>query len=434
MMLTDDEKRMRDGAEGPAVAAAMDLLIRYGRAVAADRLCDVRNVAGTMTQPSPIKAALVRQGGWDKAFAVINLDSDGDFEIPGMRVPTCQLQHGFGQDALDVIPYERAKIEMQQDAESFYGRHGVNILATCTPYQVGNLPTFGEHCAWMESSAVIYANSVLGARTNCEGIASTGAASLTGKIPCAGNHRDENRRGTHLISVDRSARVDSFLDWGMLGYFAGGIAGEDHPVITGDLGRPDLTDLKHFGAAAATSGGVELYHIPGVTPEAPTAEAAFRGKVPATGVSYGPAERQRVYETLNEIGDCPDVDFVLLGCPHASVDQVREVAAALDGRALGPGTELWIMVPRALREIADRSGYTAVIQRAGGRVLTDSCPAMSRVAPTGTRVFATDSAKQAHYLPAILGIEAWFGTTRECVDAAVTGRWAGGLPGASGGK
>src|SRR5215469_17029293 len=422
---------MRDGAEGPAVAAAMDLLIRYGHAVGAERLCDVRNVAGTMTQPSPVKARLVAEGGWDKAFAVINLDSDGDFAIPDMRVPTCQLQHGFGQDALDIVPYPRGNIELQADAEAFYGRHGVNILATCTPYQVGNLPTFGEHCAWMESSAVIYANSVLGARTNCEGIASTGAARLTGKIPCAGNHLAANRRGTHLISVDPKARVDSFLDWGMLGYFAGGVAGEDHPVITGDFTRPDLTDLKHFGAAAATSGGVELYHIPGITPEAASVEAAFGGACnlpPKTAAhAYGPAQRRQVYETLNEIGDSPDVDFVLLGCPHASVDQVRDVAAALDGRALSPGTELWIMVPRALREIADRSGYTAVIQRAGGRVLTDSCPAMSRVAPAGTRVFATDSAKQAHYLPAILGIEAWFGTTRECVDAAVTGRWAGGL-------
>jgi predicted aconitase len=93
----------------------------------------------------------------------------------------------------------------------------------------------GEHIAWMESSAVIYANSVLGARTNCEGTASAGAASLTGKIPCWGNHREENRYGTHLIDV--RTPVDSFLDWGMLGYFAGGVAGEEHPVITGDLGR-----------------------------------------------------------------------------------------------------------------------------------------------------------------------------------------------------
>ena len=192
---------MRDGAEGDAVAAAMDLLIRYGYALDAERLCDIRNVAGTMTQPSPVKARLVAEGGWDKAFAVINLDSDLDLTVPQMRVPTCQLQHGFGPDSVDIVPYPKANVELQDDAEAFYGRHGVNILATCTPYQVGNLPMRGEHCAWMESSAVIYANSVLGARTNCEGIASTGAASLTGKIPCWGNHLEENRHGTHLISV-----------------------------------------------------------------------------------------------------------------------------------------------------------------------------------------------------------------------------------------
>jgi hypothetical protein len=426
MNLTDEEKRMRDGADGAAVAAAMDLLIRYGEALAAERLCDVRNVAGTMTQPSPVKARLVREGGWSKAFAVINLDCDDDLEIPDMRVPTCQLQHGFGADAAGVVPYPRELIELQTDAEAFYGRRGVSILATCTPYQVGNIPVRGEHCAWMESSAVVYANSVLGARTNCEGTASAGAASLTGKIPCWGNHRDGHRRGTHLI--DTRVRVDDFMEWGMLGYFTGGVTGEERPVITGDIGRPDLVELKHFGAAAATSGGVELYHIPGITPEAPTLAAAFGPGPAPEPVSYGPRERREVYATLNAQGTSPDVDFVLLGCPHASVQQVAQAARALDGRRIGDGTELWLMMPRALKDVADRSGYTRIIEQAGGRVLGDSCPAMSRAAPKGTRVFATDSAKQAHYLPAILGIEAWFGTLEECVDAAVTGQWRGGLP------
>ena len=262
-------------------------------------------------------------------------------------------------------------------SSDLYGRHGVAILATCTPYQVGNIPVRGEHCAWMESSAVIYANSVLGARTNCEGTASTGAASLTGKVPCWGNHLDRNRYGTHLIEV--TVPVNDFLGWGMLGYFAGGLAGEERPVIIGDISRPDLVDLKHFGAAAATSGGVELYHIPGITPEAPTLEAAFGpGSSVPEPVVYGPAERRAMYETLNEIGSSADVDFVLLGCPHASVDQIRQAAALLEGKRLSPGTELWIMAPRALKVMADRSGYTEVIERAGGRVLADSCPAMSR--------------------------------------------------------
>ncbi|HVV08401.1 aconitase X catalytic domain-containing protein [Amycolatopsis sp.] len=420
MILTDDEKAMRDGADGPAVAAAMDLLIRYGDALGARRLCDTRNVAGTSTQPSPVKAKLVAEGGWNRAFAVLNLDCDDAVEIPDMRVPTCQLQQGFGPDSVGVVPYPKEFVELQSDAEAFYGRRGVNILATCTPYQVGNLPVRGEHCAWMESSAVVYCNSVLGARTNCEGGASTGAASLTGKIPCWGNHLPENRYGTHLIEVDDGVR--DFMDWGMLGYFAGSLVQDEKPVLAGEFPRPDLVDLKHFGAAAASSGGVELYHLPGITPEAPTVEAAFTGRVPES-VHYGLRERREIYETLNDQGRSTDVDFVLLGCPHASIDQIRAAARALDGKRLHSGTQLWIMTPRALKAVADRSGYTAVIEAAGGKLLTDSCPAMSRAAPPGTRVFATDSAKQAHYLPAILGIEAWFGSLEDCVDAAVTGRW-----------
>src|SRR5207244_13280568 len=124
-----------------------------------------------------------------------------------------------------------------------------------------------------------------------------------------------------------------------LGHFAGGVAREEHPVITGELGRPDLVALKHFGAAAATSGAVELYHIPGIPPEAPTLEAAFGGARIPEPVGYGPAERRAVYETLNSQGTRTEVDFVLLGCPHASVDQVRRAAAALDGRRLRPGPE-----------------------------------------------------------------------------------------------
>jgi predicted aconitase len=397
MLLTEEEKGMRDGADGPAVAAAMDLLIRYGEALDAERLCDTRNVAGTTTQPSPVKQRLVAEGGWDKAFSTINLDSDLTVEVPDMKVPTCQLQHGFGPDSAGIVPYRSDYIELQSDAEAFYGRRGVNILATCTPYQVGNLPVRGEHCAWMESSAVVYCNSVIGARTNCEGAASTGAASLTGKIPYWGNHVPENRYGTHLVQVDGPVR--DFMDWGLLGYFTGDLVQEGRPVVVGDFTHPDLVDLKHFGAAAASSGGVELYHMPGITPEAPTAEAAFGGRAAPRAVRFGPAERRAVYETLNNQGTSTDVDFVLLGCPHASIDQIRAAAKALDGRRLHSGSQLWIMAPRALKDVADRSGYTAVIEGAGGRILADSCPAMSRTAPPGTRVFATDSANRPTTCP-----------------------------------
>src|SRR5690606_25964110 len=121
------------------------------------------------------KEKIAAEGGWSKAYAVINLDCDDDIEIPKMRVPTCQLQHGFSADALTVTPYNPHLVELQQEAEAFASDKGINILATCTPYQVGNLPVRGEHIAWMESSAVVYANSVIGAKSNCEGTASTGA-------------------------------------------------------------------------------------------------------------------------------------------------------------------------------------------------------------------------------------------------------------------
>ena len=177
---------------------------------------------------------------------------------------------------------------------------------------------------------MVYCNSVLGARTNCEGTASTGAASLTGKIPCWGNHLPENRHGTHLI--ESRTRSTAFLDWGMLGYFVGDVVQEDRPVVTGDLRRPDLADLKHFGAAAASSGGVEMYHIPGITPEAPTLEAAFGGRTIPEPVVYGGRARA-VYERLNDQGDSADVDFVLLGCPHASLDQIARAAARSTARS-----------------------------------------------------------------------------------------------------
>ncbi|UUT34595.1 aconitase X catalytic domain-containing protein [Microbacterium elymi] len=354
-----------------------------------------------------------------------NLDCDDDIEIPRMKVPTCQLEHGFGTDAAGLTGYPDSSIAMQDDAEAYFSERGVTVLATCTPYQVGNLPVRGEHCAWMESSAVVYCNSVLGARTNCEGSTSTGAAALTGRIPYWGNHLPENRSATHLIRAD--VEVGTFQDWGMLGYFVGDAVQEARPAVVGALGQPDAAALKHFGAATATSGGVELYHLPGITPEAPDLAAAFGGGAVPEPIVYDERARREVYDALNSQGSSDDVDFILLGCPHASLDQLAEIAGLLDGRTLHPDTELWVMTPRALRSVADRSGFTRAITRAGGRVLTDSCPAMSRAAPPGTRVFATDSAKQAHYLPAILGIEAWFGTLGECIDAAVTGRWHGGL-------
>jgi predicted aconitase len=169
-----------------------------------------------------------------------------------------------------------------------------------------------------------------------------------------------------------------------------------------------------------------MYHIPGVTPEANSVEEAFGGRTRQDTLRFGPAERKLAYDTLNCATD-RSVDFVMLGCPHNAIEQVWLVASLLDGRKISPNTQLWVHTPRALREVAERNGYVKMIADAGGVVMSDTCPAISRYAPKGTRVIATDSAKQAHYLPAILGLPVWFGSVKDCVEAAVTGRWNGGL-------
>jgi predicted aconitase len=360
--------------------------------------------------------------GFDAVYSELNLDSPEVVPIPKMKVNTCQLITGIDNDMWQTqgIPQELA--DQQKRAEAHFGALGINMFATCTPYQVGNVPVKGEHCAWMESSAVVYCNSVLGARTNTEGKESTGAAALTGRIPYWGYHIKENRRGTHRVEVEID--VDDIMDWGLLGYYLGEIIDDEIPVLTGRYKQPSLIKLKHFGAAAASSGGVEMYHIPDITPEARDVEEAFGGNPVRGVVRYGEKERRAAYENLNCATD-RNVDLVMLGCPHNSIDQVWLIASLLDGHKISANTQLWVHTPRALREVADRNGYTRMITDAGGHVMSDTCPAISRHMPKGTTVVATDSAKQAHYLPAITGVPAWFGSVKQCVEAAVSGRWEG---------
>jgi predicted aconitase len=424
MKLTDDEQAMLDGRDGPAVQRAMDLLLRYGRALGAERLVETRNVVASISATTPFMRDFARQqGGMDAVFSQFSLDSDVVVEIPKARVFTTHTQLGFAPDEPERMGVDEATVQFYRKGEAYITGLGVQATNTCTPYQVGNLPTRGEHCAWMESSAVVYCNSVIGARTNTEGRESVGAAMLTGRIPYWGYHLDANRRGTHRIVLD--VDVQSTADWGLLGYWIGDLVQERVPVVEGVRQIPNLGRLKHFGAAASSSGGVEMYHLVGITPEAPTAQAAFGGNAALAEWHFGAVERRATWERINATGRDTKVDYVMLGCPHYTIEQLWECARLLEGRKVHADCELWIFTPRAIKTLADQNGYTKTIEEAGGRLMTDSCSAMSRAAPKGARVVALDSAKQAHYLPAILGVQAWFGSVEECVDAACTGRWQG---------
>ncbi|HSW05038.1 aconitase X catalytic domain-containing protein [Aquabacterium sp.] len=426
MNLSDEEKAMRDGRDGPAVARAMDLLIRYGEALDAQSLVETRNVCGTVTATTPFMRDFAQaQGGLDAVFSEFNLDSAEVVAVPKVRAFSSHLQLGFDPHHPAEMGISEQTLQFYRQSEAAAARMGVQMINTCTPYQVGNVPTRGEHCAWMESSAVVYANSVLGARTNTEGRESTSAAMLTCRIPNWGFHLDEGRLGTHGVELDIA--VESVEDWGLFGYWLGDWVQDRVPVVRGvvrGVGRaPNLPRLKHFGAAASSSGGVEMFHLVGVTPEAPSWEAAFGGRSPIELRRYGARERQATLERINATATDRQVDYVMLGCPHYTIEQIWEAAQLLEGRRVHANCALWIFTPRAIKSLADRNGYTQTIEAAGGKLMTDSCSAMSRAVPPGTKVVALDSAKQAHYLPAILGLQAWFGSTEQCIEAACTGRW-----------
>lgn len=427
MQLADDEKAILDGSEGEARAHAMDLLVRYATALGAEKLVDTNNVCGGVVGALPGRRDVLpedKRMDMDAVFSLLNLDSDKTLQIPPVKTNSYKLIDALDPEHYKVQGVSEETRALAENVGEFCSRIGVNRCNTCTPYQIGNVPVYGEHCAWMESSAVIYINSVVGARSNVEGAHSTAAASLVGKIPYWGYHIPENRYGTHLVEVEYP--VDDMLDWGLMGYYIGEIVQENVPVFTGLEGVPNPNKLKHFGASAASSGGVEMYHLVGVTPEASTYEAAFGGGKPLETLRFGEAERRTAYEYFNT-GRDPNVDFIMLGCPHASLEQIRLVAGLLDGKKLSPNTDLWMFTPKALKSMADRMGYTQTLEKAGAYLMTDSCAALSKVFPEGTKVAATDSCKQAHYLPAILGFETWLGTTEQCVEAAIRGRWQGGL-------
>ena len=424
MKLTDAEKAILQGSEGPARRKAMELLVRYGEALGAERFVATNNVISAVNAAYRAPGVKPEEINVDASFSDFNLDSDETVEIPRVKAFSCRVITGFESEKWQVMGFRPEAHEINKKVEAFCARIGMQLMNTCAPYLVGNVPVRGEHCAWMESSATIYCNSVLGGRTNTEGAESSGAAMLVGRTPYWGYHIDANRRGTHLVNIER--QPESVMDWGLLGYYMGEIVQERVPVIDGVKKAPNIARLKHLGAAAASSGGVEMYHIVGFTPEAGSLKEAFGGKRPREILKFGLTERKKAYDNLASAQDS-NVDFVMMGCPHYTVEQVCEACKLLEGRKVNSNTVLWIFTPRALKHIADKQGLTAIIEGAGGHLLSDTCPCISMVFPKGARVAATDSAKHSHYMPAMLGLPTWFCSQEDCIEAAVTVKWRGEL-------
>jgi predicted aconitase len=392
----------------------MEIIVGLGRVYGARDLVPVSSsqVAGV---------SYVNLGDAGLEFLVDWREAGAKASIPAMLNPA-------GMDLLawkDLGVPDSFAIKQGMVVETYIAM-GIRPSCSCTPYLVGNVPTMGDHLAWSESSAVSFANSVLGARTNREGGPSALASALVGKTADYGLHLDEHRQATAFVDVACALR--SVADFGALGYMVGRQVKSGVPCFrlrdvpdvfsawdNGELPtEPALSMLKQLGAAMAASGAVALYHVEGLTPEARVHEV------------LGPhAQRVRVddlgegYTGLNS--SVERVDLVSVGCPHASIEEIRRVGVLLEGRTLT--ADLWVTTARGTREEAVRLGLLEPIEAAGGAVVADTCLVVSPMKMLGYRSLATNSAKMAFYARSHAGLEVRFGSAERCVEAAITGVW-----------
>ena len=426
MILSSGEQRMLNGEEGLAKQKAMELLVKYGTALGAERFVDTNNVhvlAGFFPYPDLVKQ-VVPSLDVDEVASKFLLDTDERIVLDRVKAFTTNHIFAVNKQYWKIIQHRSPILaDLAERMETYCRRVGINNLATCTPYQVGNIPSKGEHCAWTESSAIPFANAVLGARTNIEGSHSSFASAITGKTPLWGMHLEQNRLGDLIVEVDID--LDTVLEWGLIGYYIGGAAGLHIPVFVNVKRTPNLSMLMALNAAGASSGSIIMYHIVDVTPEAATLQMATGNREIVRSIRYGKKEREQAYLKLNH-SKSSKVDIVVLGCPHYSIEQITTVARLLEGKKIHENTSLYITTCKQIKALADRNGYTEMITRAGGLLLEDTCGL--EFAHHQSSVIATDSPKQAHYYPGVCGVEdVWYGATEECIDAAITSKWTGEL-------
>jgi len=414
MRLTKEENEMLEGKYGYPIQRNMEILVGLGECFDAERMLLVNS--------AHLLPAIhcIYEGG--ASFAEEMADKGGK----------CIAFTTINPQVIDLKTWQDKDIGISEKAfkeqlalTNALGKMGASLCYSCTPYMVGHVPRLRQHIAWSESAAVVFANSVLGARTNREGAASALASSLTGRTPEYGYHLDENRYGELEIVV--TTELHGIADYGTLGEFVGKVAVDKVPVLTGILPSVSWDELNQMGAQACTSGNVALFHIVGVTPEAPTKEAAFGPKKPGTWekIEFGKKELRENEESLSKATG-NDIDLVMFGCPHGSIQQLRELARLLEGKRLKSGVELWVTTSRIMRTYAENMGYVEAIEASGARVISDVCPnyiAEENLVKHGPRTVATDSARITFYMPPIQGALAHYGSTERCVETAISGVW-----------
>jgi predicted aconitase len=408
VVLSDLDSDLLAGRHGPAVSFAMTLLVRFAEAVGASRFIDA--------EAAHIDGCLYHgQVSLDFVERVVELGGR-------VRIPTT-----LNVGSIDLIHPElfRGRADLRASGVRLMRAHeqlGCVPTFTCAPYQTLFRPRFGAQIAWAESNAIVFANSVIGARTNRYGDFVDLCCALTGRIPYYGLHITENRRARILVEIAAvpTEWSDAALTCVAVGYLIGRLCGERIPAIVG-LPEASEDDLKALGAVAASAGAVGMFHAVGLTPEADTLHDAFQGSPAEETIELGPDDLRGVIRSLSTVSDGAALTAVSLGTPHFSLDECARLVTLL---STGPPAKVDVYVSTSrdiLHELTAR-GWVELIEAAGLTLVVDTCTYVTAVMRDLTGVVMTNSGKWAYYAPGNIGVEVAFGSLADCIASARAGQ------------
>ena len=411
-MVTDlsaSDVAMLSGDHGQAPQMAMRIVRRTAEIVGASHLLNITS--------AHIDGCLYHgQAGLD--FARRLRDAGARVAVPStLNVSSQDLQHP------GLVRLDRTTVPAREQMDAYVSM-GCRPTWTCAPYQLPERPTFGDHVAWAESNAIVFANSVLGARTDRYGDFIDICCAITGRAPAAGLHLDEHRRAGVVFRVEglHDRLLSDEVAHAAIGYVIGSRAGAGLPAVIGLPPPPVTTEdhLKALGAGAASSGSVAMVHAVGITPEAATVEAATGDLATVRYESIVPADVRAARDALSTVSVGAAIGAVSVGTPHCSVEGFERLASLAQGRRFS--VPFYVNTGRAVLQIAERAGTVAIVEAAGATVVTDTCTYIAPVIAAGSGPVVTHSAKWAWYAPANLGVDVAFASLEECVRSAVAGR------------
>ncbi len=391
MYLTPQEEKMMAGEYGSAVEKSMEILVALGEIYNAPGMVDI-----TSAQISGVSYKTIGDAGLEY---LEDLAKDAMVIVPSTLNPA-----GIDLQRRD-LGFSEEFTKKQLDIIEAYRSMNITTTCTCTPYLVGNVPVMGDHVAWSESSAVAYVNSVIGARSNREGGPGALSAAICGKTPQYGYHLDEERKANLIVEVETEI---SGVDFGSLGYLVGKIVGDGVPYFK-FKNRPNLDNLKGLGAALASSGAVALYHVENLTPEY---KDAFQEIGDLENISISRADINETKDQLQTATGKPDL--ICLGCPHASIEEIKTIAEKVAGKHLN--NDLWVCTSISVKAAADRMGYTDTIEKSGGKLISDTCMVVAPIEELGFQVIGVNSAKAANYVPSMCGLDVIFDDLENLID------------------